>query len=449
MVRIVNNTINSSRKESGSGKAQSDFTAEIEVFEKADEVADLALRYRDELLSFQPNPFASWDWYLAWLECFPDAFDQIQFILVRSGEKSGQNSGLTLFPLIRKGNQLDFAGSDLGDFQDVLTNNPERVPEAISCLRAWSDSEGLELHFAKLSDRSFVKSELMRVAEESQELSFRKHLGPCPFFALDSEGLDGVLSRLGKSTRKGIRRRMRKYAATHGDHFSVCRGVDREFLEKAIDGLLHVSDMSWTRKISHPNEMLEKGQEIECRVLSVDQDRRRIALGLKQLDEDPWATDIPGKYQAGELVKGNVTKITNFGVFVGLEDGLEGLLHISELADHKVENPEEIVKVGDEIEVKILRVDTDDRKIGLSRKRVEWAEEDEAAAAEAEAGGPGRVAPADLKGGLGEGGPLIKMGGADEAEEPAPSEEAAPAEASASEEAVADEAAEEPEQPTE
>ena len=119
-------------------------------------------------------------------------------------------------------------------------------------------------------------------------------------------------------------------------------------LEEGIDGLLHVSDMSWTRKISHPSEMLEKGQEVECNVLSVDAERRRIALGLKQLDEDPWATDIPGRYQPGQVISGAVTKITNFGVFVGLEDGLEGLLHISELADHKVENPEEIVSVGDE-----------------------------------------------------------------------------------------------------
>ena len=186
-------------------------------------------------------------------------------------------------------------------------------------------------------------------------------------------------------------------------------------LEEGIDGLLHVSDMSWTRKISHPNEVLEKGQEIECRVLSVDQERRRIALGLKQMESDPWDTDIPSKYQPGELVKGKVTKITNFGVFVGLEDGLEGLLHISELADHKVDNPDEVVKVGEEIEVKILRVDTDDRKIGLSRKRVEWAEDDERAIAaakeeaaiEAEAERR-RKAEADLKGGLGSSGPLIQ-----------------------------------------
>ncbi|WP_153555515.1 30S ribosomal protein S1 [Roseimaritima sediminicola] len=170
-------------------------------------------------------------------------------------------------------------------------------------------------------------------------------------------------------------------------------------LEEGIDGLLHVSDMSWTRKISHPSELLEKGQEVHCRVLSVDQDRRRIALGLKQLDNDPWTTDIPEKYQPGQLVNGQVTKITNFGVFVGLEDGLEGLLHISELADHKVEDPEEVVKVGDPIEVKILRVDTDERKIGLSRKRVEWAEEQEEAAAEEER--QRTAGQEELKGGLG------------------------------------------------
>jgi len=182
-------------------------------------------------------------------------------------------------------------------------------------------------------------------------------------------------------------------------------------LEEGIDGLLHVSDMSWTRKISHPNELLERGQEIKCKVLSVDDSRRRIALGVKQLEDDPWARDIPSKYQPGQVITGTVTKITNFGVFVGLEDGLEGLLHISELADHKVENPEEVVKLGDEIEVKILRVDTEERKIGLSHKRVQWAEEDDAAAGGASSGGqkdPSKTSAKELMGGLGESGPLIK-----------------------------------------
>jgi small subunit ribosomal protein S1 len=182
-------------------------------------------------------------------------------------------------------------------------------------------------------------------------------------------------------------------------------------IEEGIDGLLHVSDMSWTRKIGHPSEVVEKGQEVTCKVVSVDQERRRIALGLKQMDDDPWATDIPNRYQPGQLVTGMITKITNFGVFVGLEDGLEGLLHISELADHKVENPEELVKVGEQIEVKILRVDSDERKIGLSRKRVEWAEEEgggEGGAPSGENGGPGKPAE-ELKGGVGSGsGPLFK-----------------------------------------
>lgn len=178
-------------------------------------------------------------------------------------------------------------------------------------------------------------------------------------------------------------------------------------LEEGIDGLLHVSDMSWTRKVSHPSEVLEKGQTIQCRILSVDQSRRRIALGLKQLDDDPWHTTIPAKYAQGQIVKGKVTKITNFGVFVGLEDGLEGLLHISELSDDKVENPESIVKVGDEIEVKVLRVDSEERKIGLSRRRVDWTEEQEGAAAKAEAAKVEAVKATELKGGLGSDGPLI------------------------------------------
>lgn len=180
-------------------------------------------------------------------------------------------------------------------------------------------------------------------------------------------------------------------------------------LEEGIDGLLHVSDMSWTRKISHPSEVLQKGQQVKCRVLSVDQTRRRIALGMKQLDDDPWNTTIPEKYKPGQLIRGKVTKITNFGVFVGLEDNLEGLLHISELADSKVENPEDVVKVGDEIEVKVLRVDSDERKIGLSRRRVDWTEEQHRVEAEKEQQQQQAKADkqAELKGGLGSDGPLI------------------------------------------
>ncbi len=178
-------------------------------------------------------------------------------------------------------------------------------------------------------------------------------------------------------------------------------------IEEGIDGLLHISDMSWTRKIGHPNEVLEKGQRVSCQVLNVDQERKRIALGLKQLKQDPWETDIPDRYKPNDVVVGKVTKLTNFGVFVELEPGLEGLLHISELADHKVDSPEEVVHVGDEIEVKILRVDRAERKIGLSRKKA--SDDGEEAIEEGSEPAP-KPEGKELKGGLGGGGLLFTLG---------------------------------------
>jgi small subunit ribosomal protein S1 len=184
-------------------------------------------------------------------------------------------------------------------------------------------------------------------------------------------------------------------------------------IEEGIDGLLHVSDMSWVRKVGHPSEVVEKGQKVKCVILNVDQERKRVALGLKQMNNDPWEGDIPGRYHPGDIKKGKVTKLTNFGVFIELEQGLEGLLHISELADHKVESPEEVVKVGDELEVKILRVDAADRKIGLSRKRLhepdlpEGSEEGEGVPTDPSASGP---KPRELRGGTGGAtGQLISM----------------------------------------
>ncbi|MBU2457502.1 MAG: 30S ribosomal protein S1, partial [Planctomycetes bacterium] len=141
-------------------------------------------------------------------------------------------------------------------------------------------------------------------------------------------------------------------------------------IEPGIDGLIHISDISWTKKYNHPGEALQKDQQIKCVVLEVDEEKQRISLGVKQLTEDPWVHAITEKYLPGQIVKGVVTKITNFGVFVELEPDLEGLLHISEIADHKIDNPQDIVKPQQEVEVKILRVDSDSRKIGLSMRRV-------------------------------------------------------------------------------
>ncbi len=156
-------------------------------------------------------------------------------------------------------------------------------------------------------------------------------------------------------------------------------------IEPGIDGLIHISDLSWTKKYNHPGEMLQKGQEVKCVVLEVDEEKHRVSLGIKQLTEDPWVRAIPEKYIPGQIVRGAVTKLTNFGVFVELEEDLEGLLHISELSDEKVESPQDVVQIGQEVEVKILRVDTDSRKIGLSLRRVQWAAEDKAAEEQAHA----------------------------------------------------------------
>ena len=175
-------------------------------------------------------------------------------------------------------------------------------------------------------------------------------------------------------------------------------------IEEGVDGLLHISDMSWTRKIGHPNEVLEKGQLVSCQVLSVDKERKRIALGLKQLKDDPWETDIPAKYGAGDVVSGSVTKLTNFGVFVELEPGLEGLMHISELADHKVDRPEDVVKLGEVVEAKVLRIDRDERKIALSRKQLHEMQD-----AGSVASLPTHAAVAGLRGGVGDG-PLFSLG---------------------------------------
>ncbi len=145
-------------------------------------------------------------------------------------------------------------------------------------------------------------------------------------------------------------------------------------LQEGIDGLLHISDMSWTKKVTHPSEVVKKGEEVKCVVLSVDQEKKRIALGLKQLSEDPWSHDIPSRFHIGDTVTGTVTKLTNFGVFVSLEEGLEGLLHISELADHKVDNPEDVVKVGQKVEVRIIKIEPEDRKVGLTLVQAHYEE---------------------------------------------------------------------------
>ncbi|MFB3817811.1 MAG: 30S ribosomal protein S1 [Candidatus Methylomirabilales bacterium] len=137
-------------------------------------------------------------------------------------------------------------------------------------------------------------------------------------------------------------------------------------LEEGIDGLIHISDMSWTKRVRHPSEVLKKGDKVEAIVLHVDKANHRISLGLKQIQQDPWLSTVPEKYRVGMDVQGKVSRTTDFGAFVELEDGVEGLLHVSELSHERVNRPEDVVQVGQELTLKVIKLDPDERKIGLS-----------------------------------------------------------------------------------
>ena len=140
-------------------------------------------------------------------------------------------------------------------------------------------------------------------------------------------------------------------------------------IENDIDGMIHVSDMSWTRKVNTPNEVLKPGQEVEVVILEINPEQQRISLGLKQAEEDPWA-NIEKLYKVGDVVKGNVTKITAFGAFVELSNKIDGLIHISQLSRDHVDKVKDVLKVGDEVEARVIKVDTAERRIGLSIKAV-------------------------------------------------------------------------------
>jgi small subunit ribosomal protein S1 len=139
-----------------------------------------------------------------------------------------------------------------------------------------------------------------------------------------------------------------------------------------MDGLIHISELSWSH-VNHPSEVLEIGQTVQVKVLDIDRDRQRISLGLKQTQTDPWQQVIDS-YGEGDVVQGKVTKVVTFGAFVEIMPGVEGLVHISELAQHHVENPREVVSQGDVVNAKIIEVDAERRRLSLSLKRVEEGE---------------------------------------------------------------------------
>jgi small subunit ribosomal protein S1 len=151
--------------------------------------------------------------------------------------------------------------------------------------------------------------------------------------------------------------------------FGVFIGID-----EGIDGLVHISDISWTKRVKHPSEVFKKNQEVQAIVLNIDKGNERFSLGIKQLEQDPWES-IPDRYPLGSVISGPITNVTDFGLFVELEEGIEGLVHVSEISKEKIKSPVGQYKIGDNITAKVINISPKDRKIGLSMKKVEEQEE--------------------------------------------------------------------------
>ena len=142
-------------------------------------------------------------------------------------------------------------------------------------------------------------------------------------------------------------------------------------LEEGIDGMVHVSDISWTRKVNHPSEALTKGEEVDAIVLDVDSDNQRISLGMKQLTDDPWE-NIERYFKYGDIVNGKVSKITSYGAFVELPHGIDGLLHISQISEERIEKVKDVLSAGQEVNARVIKIDHNERRIGLSIKAASY-----------------------------------------------------------------------------
>jgi small subunit ribosomal protein S1 len=220
------------------------------------------------------------------------------------------------------------------------------------------------------------------------ELSWTKRINRPADILTEGQEIDALVLDVNKDEQK-ISLSIRQLEPNPWDEVSlkypqgtVVKGIVRSFtaygafveLPEGLDGMIHVSDLSWTRKINHPSEMLKKGQELEAVVLEIDKTNQRISLGVKQLTEDPWK-NIETVYKVGEIVKGKVSKIASFGAFVQLADEIDGLVHISQISAERVNRVKDVLKVGQEVEARIVKVDKTERRIGLSIKALHFSEE--------------------------------------------------------------------------
>src|SRR6186997_723813 len=229
-----------------------------------------------------------------------------------------------------------------------------------------------------LGVRGFLPASLVDIRRVQDLDEFMGQTLRCKVIELNRSRNNVVLSR--RAVLEEERKEMRQAILDRLSPGDVVTGTISNIVDfgafvdlEGIDGLIHISELSWSH-VNHPSELLEIGQEVQVKVLNIDRERQRISLGLKQTQSDPWQQVIDS-YNEGDVVEGRVTKVVTFGAFVEILPGVEGLVHISELAQHHVENPREVVSQGDAVNVLILEVDAERRRLSLSLKRVEEGQE--------------------------------------------------------------------------
>jgi small subunit ribosomal protein S1 len=243
-----------------------------------------------------------------------------------------------------------------------------------------------------LGVRGFLPASLVDIRRIQNLDEYMGQTLNCRVIELNRSRNNVVLSR--RAVLEDERKEVREQILDRLQPGDVVKGIISNIVDfgafvdlEGIDGLIHISELSWGH-VNHPSEVLTVGQEVEVKVLDIDRDRQRVSLGLKQTQEDPWKS-LVDSHNVGDIMTGAVTKLVSFGAFVQISEGIEGLVHISELASHHVEKPEEVVSVGDDIEVKVIEIDSDRRRLSLSIKRLheeagEETDEEESAAETAE-----------------------------------------------------------------
>ncbi|MEM6732963.1 MAG: S1 RNA-binding domain-containing protein, partial [Myxococcota bacterium] len=235
----------------------------------------------------------------------------------------------------------------VGDRDDAFVELEKGI-EGLVHISEMSYTEHIKHPTQKVQLGQMVDVKILNIDSEDKKISLGMK-------QLEADPWEGILDRVSVGqTATGIVRNITSFGAF----------VE---IEPGIDGLVHVSDLSWTHRVKHPSELFKKGDEVEAVVLNIDAENERFSLGIKQLTDDPW-DNLPRNYPRGTKVKGKVMKVTDYGAFVEIEPGIDGLVHISELSEDRVNKTEDVLKPGDDVDVMVLDVDAADRRISLSLK---------------------------------------------------------------------------------